>query len=122
MKHTKLPALVLTLIVLAGIGAVAYAVFTSTSHRASTLYPNVKYGSRCGPALAGSTRVDESGAPVDSLAIEQTETAPNIWTPSATPVYYMGATEGCRFDCTVGYERDGASCPASAGVSHNETG
>jgi hypothetical protein len=61
---------------------------------------------------------------VESLTIEQTEVSHNVWLPSAKPIYYTEADEGCRFECAEGYELDdGQECVSSGpalGVSHDE--
>jgi hypothetical protein len=43
---------------------------------------------------------------VESLTIEQTEVSDNVWLPSAKPIYYTEAEEGCRFTCAENYAWD----------------
>ncbi|MDR2540487.1 MAG: hypothetical protein LBD11_01580 [Candidatus Peribacteria bacterium] len=117
MKSTTLALATLAVL---GISATVWA--TSTAHRPSLTYPTVTYGSRCGPAQAGSTWVNGTGGAmtgVTSLTIEQTEGEHNVRLPSASPMYYTGAEQGCRFTCLDGYDRDGGACTSSIGVSHD---
>jgi hypothetical protein len=52
--------------------------------------------------------------------IPQTESSPNVWTPSPVGTYGASAdNDKCYFVCDGGYERQNEACEASGGITYD---
>jgi hypothetical protein len=56
------------------------------------------------------------------VEIPQTESSPNVWTPSPVGSFNeIASDEECRFVCDIGYKRENGSCIPSRAACETET-